>query len=375
MFKRQFIKKISLVYLGRKGAGPTYSIEMTENLILQGCFLQCILSDQIENRKDWDNLKTKYQALSIIYVNTYSNKIEFLISLLLGFFKYSSVKSCIKDFNPNFLYIPMLSLLSIYVLPTRVPVVTTIHDVEQHLGEQNLLISLLYDKVVKRSQKIITLSKKFIKDIQIKYSFKTQDIFVIPHANFTHYLPENYKPDFNDLNYRILFFGRIHPYKGLKVLLKAMPAIIKEYPAIQLRIAGNGKIQDAEKKLIDELSANIDLHIKWISDDEIYKFIRDTDLIVLPYVEASQSGVIPLAYSFGKTVIASNVGGLSEQIYENTGILVSPNNSNELANTIIKLYNSPNEIIKMNKQAYKVAHEILTWEQSARILLENTKEL
>ena len=66
MFKRQFIKKISLVYLGRKGAGPTYSIEMTENLILQGCFLQCILSDQIENRKDWDNLKTKYQALSII---------------------------------------------------------------------------------------------------------------------------------------------------------------------------------------------------------------------------------------------------------------------------------------------------------------------
>ena len=89
MFKRQFIKKISLVYLGRKGAGPTYSIEMTENLILQGCFLQCILSDQIENRKDWDNLKTKYQALSIIYVNTYSNKIEFLMSLLLGFFKYT----------------------------------------------------------------------------------------------------------------------------------------------------------------------------------------------------------------------------------------------------------------------------------------------
>lgn len=368
-------KRITLIYLGRKGAGTTYSIEMVKNLLEKNCLLQCILSQKIENIKEWNKLKEQYsQSLFIEYAETYTNKYSFLIKLIFGYFKYASIRTKIVKFNPDFLYIPMLTLLSCYFLPKNFPVVTTIHDIEQHLGEKNPLITFLYNKTIKQSNKIIVLSKKFIEEVHIKYKFKKQDIFVIPHANFTYYLPDNYTPTYQ-LHQRILFFGRIHPYKGLNVLLKAMPLIIEKIPSLQLRIAGNGKITQEEKALIQTLTPHLDLHIGWIDDKDIANLIKDTDIIILPYIEASQSGVIPLSYSFGKMVVATNVGGLSEQIFENTGILVHPNDSKELANAIIKLYEHPDTIIQMNKKAYYTAHNILTWEHSAHLLLDNTKDL
>ena len=74
-------------------------------------------------------------------------------------------------------------------------------------------------------------------------------------------------------------------------------------------------------------------------------------------------------------VVATNVGGLSEQIYNNTGLLIKPNNIKELANTIIKLYQHPEDIIQMGEKAYITANEILNWNHSADILLEMTKNL
>ena len=360
--------------MGRKGAGTTYSIEMVKSLLQKRCVLQCILSKQIENIEEWNKLKNQYkQQLSIEYTKTYTNKYDFLVRLIFGYIEYAPIRAKITKFNPDFLYIPMLTLLCSYFLPKTFPIVTTIHDVEQHLGEKNPLITFLYNRAIKKSKKIIVLSKKFIKDVQAKYNFPKQDIFVIPHANFTYYLPTDYQPTYQ-LHQRILFFGRIHPYKGLSILLKAMNLIIKEMPSLQLRIAGNGRITVEEKNLIQTLASNLDLHIGWIDDKAIASLIQDTDFVVLPYIEASQSGVIPLSYSFGKMVIATNVGGLSEQIYDDTGVLVPPNDSEKLANAIINLYKKPNDIIKMNKKAYLTAHNILTWEHSASLLLDNTKD-
>ena len=137
----------------------------------------------------------------------------------------------------------------------------------------------------------------------------------------------------------------------------------------------NGEITHEEKYLINKMQKNIELHIGWIDDKEISSLIEDVDMLILPYIEASQSGVIPLSYSFGKMVIATNVGGLSEQIYNNTGLLIKPNNINELADAVINLYQHPQNIIQMREKAYTTANEILNWDHSADILLEMTKEL
>lgn len=369
------MRRITLLYLGRKGAGNTYSIEMTNALLKRGCIIQCILSKEIENKSEWENLRKEFSSLHILYINTYTNKFSFVLSLITGLFKYQKEKAQIKAFKPDFIYIPMLSLLSFYLIPSRIPIVSTIHDVEQHMGEKNYLIARLFNITIKRSHKIIVLSKKFIEQVHLKYQIDKQNIIVIPHACFTSYLPKQYKPNLKTIHKRILFFGRIYPYKGLSILLQALSIVIPQIPNIKLRIAGNGEITYEEKSLINKMQKNIELHIGWIDNKEISSLIEDVDMLILPYIEASQSGVIPLSYSFGKMVVATNVGGLSEQIYNNTGLLIKPNNIKELANTIIKLYQHPEDIIQMGEKAYITANEILNWNHSADILLEMTKNL
>lgn len=367
------MKKITLTYIGKRGAGNNYSLEMTKELLKQNCEVQCVLSKYIGNINDWKYLSKEFPTLQLLFIETYTSKIGFIYSLTSGYIKYAKVRKEIKRFNPDILYIPMLSLLNFYLLPTSIPVITTIHDVEQHLGEKSRLVKFLYNKTIKKSSKIIVLSQKFVNEVHQKYNIEKKNISLIPHACFKSYLPANYTPNFQSIHKRILFFGRIYPYKGLEVLLQALVYIRRNIPDIQLRIAGNGDISNKEKHLIAQLKDNIDLHIEWIKDKDIEKIIKDVDMVILPYIEASQSGVIPLSYSFGKMVIATDVGGLSEQIYDNTGFLIRPNDINELVNLITSLYKTPNIIIEKNKNAFYVAHNILTWEHSASTLLSVIK--
>lgn len=365
-------KYILFLYLGRRGAGNTYSHEMASAMLEKGYKLICLLSEDIENKKDWQNLCKKYpESLVNHFINTYSGIGGFLYSLVFAGIKYKDIIAKLKVADIWCIYIPMLSMLT-YVFTRRIrkPLITTVHDVNQHMGEGNPIKYILDKFVIQESDKLIVLSKKFIKELSAKYKKRQEDIYYIPHANFSIYVPDGYKPDFDNINHKILFFGRIHKYKGLEVLLKAMCIVKEAIPDIRLVIAGNGNVTSEEKNLIVKLGDAIVDNIRWISDDEIGSFFEDIDFTVLPYIEASQSGVIPLSYSFGKSVVASDVGGLSEQVYEGCGRMTEAGNHKKLAECIIELYKHPNEIISMNKEAYKTSNTILSWEYSSDRLSE-----
>jgi len=77
---------------------------------------------------------------------------------------------------------------------------------------------------------------------------------------------------------------------------------------------------------------------RWISDTEVANFFRRADVLVAPYREASQSGVIPIACALGLPVVATRVGGLIEQVEDGkTGLLVEPNNPEQLADACVQL--------------------------------------
>ena len=92
--------------------------------------------------------------------------------------------------------------------------------------------------------------------------------------------------------------------------------------------------------------------------------------MVLPYSEATQSGVIPLAFAFGKSVIATNVGGIPEQVPQNIGVLVPPNDSLSLSNAILNLYEHSDLIVKMGRSAFIYAKKELSWAKSAELFLD-----
>nr|WP_297771108.1 glycosyltransferase family 4 protein [uncultured Butyrivibrio sp.] len=135
----------------------------------------------------------------------------------------------------------------------------------------------------------------------------------------------------------LLFFGLVREYKGLKHLINAM-GLLKGRDKLKLIIAGDfcGHRQE-----YNELITNAGIEDKLIIDDrhipieEVEKYFAASDIVVLPYESATQSGVIQVAYSFEKPVLATNVGGLPDVVRDmQTGYLIEPFNPGSIAEKI-----------------------------------------
>jgi glycosyltransferase involved in cell wall biosynthesis len=132
----------------------------------------------------------------------------------------------------------------------------------------------------------------------------------------------------------LLFFGYIRKYKGLDILLKAFPKILEKHPKSFLLIAGEFYDNPTTYlKLIDELNIGTKVKVlnQFIPNEEISKYYQISDVVILPYLSATQSAILNVTYSFKKPVIATDVGGLSEFIEEGkTGVIVKPNSVAEI---------------------------------------------
>ncbi len=167
----------------------------------------------------------------------------------------------------------------------------------------------------------------------------------------------------------LLFFGFIRDYKGLDLLINAFSKLDESY---QLLIGGEiyGSF-DKYQKLIDDNPRKKDIHshIKYISDNEVGFYFAASDVCVLPYKSATQSGITGISYHFETPIISTNVGGLSEVIHHNkTGYLVEKTDENLIADSIMQYFKLENrnsfvENIKKLKQE-------MTWDNFAKAIVE-----
>jgi glycosyltransferase involved in cell wall biosynthesis len=136
----------------------------------------------------------------------------------------------------------------------------------------------------------------------------------------------------------LLFFGLVRPYKGLDILLESFRRLAAEAPDLRLMVAGEFYQRRGQfDPLLSELvrSGRLVLHDRFIPNEDVHLYFRAADLVVLPYRRATQSGVIPLAYQFGRGVVSTRVGGLGEMIAEGeSGFLVPPDDPAALADAI-----------------------------------------
>lgn len=137
----------------------------------------------------------------------------------------------------------------------------------------------------------------------------------------------------------ILFFGFIRKYKGLQLLLEAMPAILKKKKA-KLLIAGEFYDDSSNYlNLIEKLNLKQDVILKtdFIPNEKVGLFFSAADVVALPYLSATQSGVIQIAYHYNRPVVATPVGGLPEVVLQDkTGFVVSEINADSLAQGIVR---------------------------------------
>ena len=141
----------------------------------------------------------------------------------------------------------------------------------------------------------------------------------------------------------LLFFGYIREYKGLRHLIRALPAIRAARPQAHLFVVGDFWENNKEEyeQLIRETGAAGDITLVdgYLPDDEVEPYFAAADLCVLPYESATQSGVIQIAYSFGLPVIATDVGGLPEVVLDGrTGFVVPPKDADALAKAVVRFF-------------------------------------
>ncbi len=268
-----------------------------------------------------------------------------------------------ESVNPlNFLFLLLRSKLS----------VLTVHDVTFHPGTplpKKISMPLkirLFKKSRRRSKRIIVhgekLKEKFIKE----FERLAADIAVVRHGSLFSFIPAQ-NNQIDEEPHTVLFFGRIQHYKGLKYLIDAEPLVSKALPDFKIIVAGIG---DDIEKYRSALVANVhfEVHERFIPNDEVAHFFSRAALIVLPYIEASQSGIAAMAFAFGKPVIATNVGSIPEMVEHNhTGIIVPPKDKNALSRAIIELLQNTAKRKKLSLNARQAALTKFSWKHVAML--------
>ncbi len=194
---------------------------------------------------------------------------------------------------------------------------------------------------LKKADYFITMSDNVSQSLfKLLPNLKQNQVFKLNHPTYDFYAKQQ-KHSF-ELQNNLLFFGYIKQYKGLDILLEAMPAVLQKLPNLKLTIAG--EVYGDKSSYLDiirkhNLEKKIVFHDKYISNEEVQKFFLSADVCVLPYKHATQSGIIQLSYAFGVPVIASSVGGIPEVVQEGkTGYLVPANDIEALSQAIINFY-------------------------------------
>ena len=244
----------------------------------------------------------------------------------------------IKKFRPDIMHFETISLRAIGMLPflrAFKKVCISIHDPVAHSGEETWKMSLprkfFFNIPVKR--RYLFYSNFAKKQFEDYYKWIREPKMVL-RLNPYSFLPRLIKDEYEEKKH-ILFFGRLSPYKGVDDLLKAMPAVLKEFPNERLIIAGKRYFGFAiDEEMVNAHKENITVIDRHIPNEELADLIRGAKFIVCPYKDATQSGVLMTAFGLNTPVIATNVGSFPEYIDDDVNGLLVPSGPGKLAERI-----------------------------------------
>lgn len=256
-------------------------------------------------------------------------------------------------------------------------IVATIHNITPH--ENKLLGRITTKAIIKLADHLIVHSEANKRSLLNEYEGVCEsEVSVIPHgvlmppdgglskvtARDALSIPQNAQV--------VLFFGNIRPYKGLDVLLKAISTARNDIPNIRLIIAGKAWHDwDSYVKLISDrgLDDAVLIRNEFIPTEEIHMYFIAADLVVLPYKSFdAQSGVGLIALHFGKPLMVTREGGMSDLVKDEMSLLDS-NDDRQLAERLVRVFNDPLILERMGADSRKIA-EKYSWGPIAKATLD-----
>ena len=323
------MRKFLLICFNKNAAGPAITLSMAKSLIDRGDRVYCVLSSQINNKKQWLRITDR---ANIIFLDSGDRK-RFICATLKLFFRYRTklkkfFLSSQIDYSIQVMAHPWGSIINKWA---KCKIATVIcHDPIPHEGDS--IINILFSKLsYKMADCLWVLSEKYISLAEKRYKKKT---YFMRHGLFNCYklIKRKHFYPYDVMRVNFLFFGRIEPYKGLDVILRTMKKLIRHYDNVHLTIAGSGNIDEYSNE-IGDLRNFVTVYNRYIDDNEIECFFdkKYNVVVVLPYIEATQSGVIPIAIDYQIPIIATRTGALIEQLDNGKlGILAESNSVDSL---------------------------------------------
>ena len=367
--------------------------------IVQYCIL---LENSMKDYIDYDLIGFKRLYPQFLYKGKLpeinKSKINFLKNsnnIITWYNPFTWIKAYLKLKNNDIIHLhwfsPLLAPLQYIILIlnkifSKKKVVLTCHNIEPH--ESTFIDKILIKSVFSKIDHFIVHAFQSKKRLMENYNIKSSNISVIHHGTFDFFTKfdkkskEELRKEFNFKNDEkiILFFAYIREYKGLRFLLRSMPKILEKEPKAKLLIAGE-LWQDWKtyQDIIDKLQIKdyIKVFPNYIEDQDVYKFFKVADIVVLPYYNSEQtiSGPLLISLAFNKPTIVSDVGGISETITDEKNALLSkPGNVNVLSLLTIKLLNDKNLQKKLALGAKKTSNH-LNWSLVAKKTNEVYKKL
>lgn len=358
--------------------GNDYSIFLCNELSRLGVYVTLVMPKDREI-----NLPVYFTVLHLMPSKKSSqSKCQKIANLPLYFF--SLLKLCVtKNFNIiHYQFFRFKGLESLFFFILRLLPIKIAHTAHDVILVNEKSVYTFFNKIIYMLSHLLIVHSETNKNCLItNYNIDSTKISVMPHGSFDYYgelttddfVSARIKHGIPIYEFTILFFGFIKEYKGLDLLIKSLYAI-KNYN-ITLVIAGefeNIELKIKIEEYLAELPANISVKkfFGFIDQKEVGPVFSLADLVVLPYKTISHSGVLHLAYSFGKPVLVTNVGDFSESVEDNkSGFIVEPN-ENSLCNKINEILDQKYDLKKMGAYARQLNNKKYSWQSSAKKLLQ-----
>jgi len=196
--------------------------------------------------------------------------------------------------------------------------VTIVHDADPHPGDRTAWAKPLLDRAMVQADAVVALSSSVAIKLAAAGKSDPAKIYTLFHPDLGFSQPRA-RSLAGRTSWRLLFLGRIMAYKGLPLCIEAVVRLRQEGQDVHLGVFGDGEL-GTNASALDQLGAEV--VNRWLSPAEINEALQSYDAVILPYIEASQSGVAAAALGAGIPVIATPVGGLREQVIDGvTGVL------------------------------------------------------
>lgn len=257
------------------------------------------------------------------------------------------------------------------------PFVLTVHDPERHSGEDLQRHKYSRHRVYlwilrKLCDAAITHGKLLCEQLVAIAPWLVGRVANIPHGPLGPVqIPEQ---DISESG-TLLFFGRINTYKGLRYFVDAVLHLRAKGLCVKGVVAGRGDDLAPNRAAIESNDC-FELYDEYVSRAKVHVLFTRAQLVVMPYIDATQSGVAAMSIGFGRPVVATRVGAIPEMVLDDyTGLLVPPRDSIALANAIESLLLDPDRYAMLAGNVRAAgSHGALGWENIARATVDVYRE-